>query len=537
LRAAFATSIDGSPKDLVSETMSPSPLRHPARLAGASLLRLQSDERLADLAAGGHEAAFDAIVDRYRTPLTRYCSGLVGPNRAEDAVQQALINAHDALQRTDEVRHLRSWLYRIAHNAALNVLRAVRDDVSLDDATAGMATLEAAPGGGPAEAFEANERFRATVAALRELPERQRAALVLRELEGRSHEEIAEALGVTKGSARQHLMRGRVAIRAAVTAITPYPLIVRLAELLASPGATGWSDAAVGAGAGATLAKLTAGVVATGALVGGAVGTEREMHHHGSATAAERSSAGSATKTRAVKAGIVSLPPAVAGGAGLPASSSGRGRGASGSDDARDKDDRRKGGSDRGRGHHGSSGKGSGSGGGSDDAGGSRGSDDNTSTSGSRGSGGGSGSTSSSSGRGSSGSDDGGRGASSGSGSTDSESGSGDSGRSKGSGSGSSDSSSGSGGTGGSTSGSSSRGSGDSSTSSSGRDTSGDTATTPLTGPTPTVGATSPTTTTSTSGSSSSGSGSGSGDPDTDGSDDSSSSSGGSGSSDRSGSN
>jgi RNA polymerase sigma factor (sigma-70 family) len=540
------TSIDGSPKDLVSETMSPSPLRHPARMAGASLLRLQSDERLAELAAGGHEAAFDAIVDRYRTPLTRYCSGLVGPSRAEDAAQQALINAHDALQRTDEVRHLRSWLYRIAHNAALNVLRAVRDDVSLDDATAGASALEAAPGGGPAEAFEASERFRATVAALRELPERQRAALVLRELEGRSHEEIAEALGVTKGSARQHLMRGRVAIRGAVTAITPYPLIVRLAEMLASPGAPGWTDAAVGAGAGATLAKLTAGVVATGALVGGAVGTERVVHHHGSATAAERSSAGAATKTRAVKARVVSLPPAVAGNAG--SSASGSGRGASGSDDARGKDDRRKGSSDRG--HDGSSGKGSGSGGqGSDDAHGSRGSDDSPSTSGSHGSRGGSGSTSGNSGRGSSGSDDGGSSASSGrgSGSKDSGSGSGDSGRTKGSGSGSSSSGNGSGGSGsgstssnsgsggsgdgtsGSSSQGSSKGSGGDTSSGSGRDTSEDTTTTPLTGSTPTV-ATSPTTTTPSSGSGSSGSGSGSGDRDTSGSD-------GSGSSDRSGSN
>ncbi len=308
--------------------MSPSSLRHPARLAGASLLRLQSDERLADLAANGHEAAFDAIVDRYRTPLTRYCAGIVGPSRAEDAAQQALINAHDALQRTDEVRHLRSWLYRIAHNAALNVLRAVRDDVSLDAASGAAAVAE----DGPAAAFERNERFRATVDALRELPERQRAALVLRELEGRSHEEIAETLGVTKGSARQHLMRARIAVRTAVTAITPYPLIVRLAEMLASPGSAGWTDAAVGAGAGATLAKLTAGVAATGALVGGAVGTERVVHHrHSGQDAAQRSSGGPAAKPRLVKARAVSLPATgTAGSTGSTASGSGRGAGGPG---------------------------------------------------------------------------------------------------------------------------------------------------------------------------------------------------------------
>jgi RNA polymerase sigma factor (sigma-70 family) len=251
-------------------------LRHPAHLAGASLLRLQSDARLAELAVAGHESAFDAIVDRYRTPLMRYCAGIVGPSRAEDAVQQTLINTHEAMTRTGEVRHLKSWLYRIAHNAALNVLRAVKDDVPLDEAALGARAGDAADRG-PAESFERSEQFRATLAALQALPERQRAALVLRELEGRSHEEIAAALGVTKGSARQHLMRGRAAVRSAVTAITPYPLVARLAEMLSGGGSTGWVDAAAGAGASATLMKLGAGVAATGALVGGAVGTQHAL--------------------------------------------------------------------------------------------------------------------------------------------------------------------------------------------------------------------------------------------------------------------
>ncbi|HEV7492586.1 sigma-70 family RNA polymerase sigma factor [Baekduia sp.] len=507
--------------------MSPSPLRHPARLAGASLLRLQSDERLAELAAAGHEAAFDAIVDRYRTPLTRYCAGIVGPSRADDAVQQTLINAHDALKRTDEVRHLRSWLYRIAHNAALNVLRAVRDDVSLD-AASGAATVAE---DGPAAAFERSERFQATVAALQELPERQRAALVLRELEGRSHEEIAETLGVTKGSARQHLMRARVALRTAVTAITPYPLIVRLAEALAGPSSAGWTDAAVGAGAGATLAKLTAGVVATGALVGGAVGTERVVHHrHTGQDAAERSSAGSATKARLVKAGAVSFP-AAAGSTGSSATTGPGGGGAgSGSRHGHDKDDKN-GRHDRGRGrgHDGSSGSGSG-GRGSDSGGSGSGRDDQTSDSGSDDHGGRSGSSSSSGSGGSGNSSGRGSGSHGGSkdsdGSDGSESGSSSSGRSSGgsgssggsSGSGSSSSNGGSGGgdsssSGSSGGGSSGRGSSGSSgaddSSGSGRGSSDDAsgATTPTaTAPTPTVAPPPPTTTTTDSGGRGSGS-------------------------------
>lgn len=287
-------------------------LRHPARLAGASLLRLQSDARLAELALAGHEAAFDAIVDRYRTPLLRYCAGIVGPSRAEDAVQQTLINAHEAMTRTDEVRHLKSWLYRIAHNASLNVLRAVRDDVPLDEAALGARAGSGAAG--PDESFERTEQFRETLAAVQALPERQRAALVLRELEGRSHEEIAAALGVTKGSARQHLMRARVAVRSAVTAITPYPLIARFAEILGGGSGPGWVDAAAGAGASATLMKLGAGVAATGALVGGAVGTQHAVREGSREAAvpraAEKAAGPMAQRARAV---VVAAPGQAAG--------------------------------------------------------------------------------------------------------------------------------------------------------------------------------------------------------------------------------
>ena len=249
-------------------------LRHPARLAGVSLLRLQSDERLAALAQDGHDAAFAAIVDRYRGPMLRYCAGLVGPDRAEDAVQQALINAHAALTKATDVQHLRSWIYRIAHNSSLNLLRSTRDEVPLDPSHVAAAA-------GPHAAFEQTERLRSTLAAVRDLPERQRAALLLRELEGRSHEEIATALGVTTGSARQHLMRARATVRAGVTAITPYPLIAKLAAAATvSPSAAAWGEAAAGAGVGVTLTKVTAGVMATGALVGGAVGSRQVVDHH-----------------------------------------------------------------------------------------------------------------------------------------------------------------------------------------------------------------------------------------------------------------
>ncbi|MCW2997813.1 MAG: polymerase, sigma-24 subunit, subfamily [Solirubrobacterales bacterium] len=257
--------------------MQPRLLREPVRLAGLPLLRLQSDERLVRLARQGHPPAFTAIVDRYRPALLRYCTRLVGEQRAEDAVQQAFVNAHRALtEREDEV-DLRPWLYRIAHNASLNTLRGDTDGWSLDDPSAAAAAEFVTGASGPSDDVEATvvrrEHLRATLDTISGLPAAQRDALLLRELEGRSHVEIAGTLGVTAGAARQHVMRARAAVRAAVTAVTPYPLAAKLAtSMTLNPTGERLTQAAAGAGIGAGVAKVSAGVLATGAIVGGAVG-------------------------------------------------------------------------------------------------------------------------------------------------------------------------------------------------------------------------------------------------------------------------
>lgn len=162
--------------------MEPRALSHPVRLAGASLMRLQSDARLVEMARAGHEGAFETIVQRYRPALLRYCTGILGPSRAEDAVQQALINAHAALSSHDDRSlDLRPWLYRIAHNSALNVLRGRRDESELSDQAP-------ASGVAPHDAVVQRERLDELLTAIARLPQGQRDALLLRELEGRSHE-------------------------------------------------------------------------------------------------------------------------------------------------------------------------------------------------------------------------------------------------------------------------------------------------------------------------------------------------------------
>src|SRR3954447_11607946 len=175
----------------------------PARLAGSAVLAIQSDDRLVSLVRSGHERAFDAIVHRYRKPLVRFCGRILPESRCEDAVQQAFINAHAGLLGSDESVQLKPWLYAITRNAALNMLRQNGwnyDEIPLD--FDGVRR--------PDQVVEQRIELQQTVAAVSELPDRQRNALVMRELEGRSYEEIALALGTGDGAVRQLLNRARV---------------------------------------------------------------------------------------------------------------------------------------------------------------------------------------------------------------------------------------------------------------------------------------------------------------------------------------
>jgi RNA polymerase sigma factor (sigma-70 family) len=245
--------------------VTPKHLLEPARLAGRPLLATQSDERLVDLFRAGSEPAFEAIVSRYRGPLLRYCSALIGRQRAEDAVQQAFVNAYDAIRRDDAVLRLKPWLYRIAHNASLNALRdrALRDE-----------PLEAESAGAerPEVALERRERVHSVLASVQDLPARQRDALLLRELEGRSYEEIAAALGVGGGVVRQLLNRARNNLRAAATAMIPPGLLLRLPPAGTEAGdsvAARVAELTGAAGAGAVASKVAATALVTGAVAGG----------------------------------------------------------------------------------------------------------------------------------------------------------------------------------------------------------------------------------------------------------------------------
>jgi RNA polymerase sigma factor (sigma-70 family) len=225
------------------------------------LLRLQSDERLASLAARGGERAFEALVDRHRSHLVRSCARILPESEAEDAVQQALLSAHQALQRNGAPERFSPWLHRIAINAALKQLRRTPEELPLDEErTDGVEQ--------PSQTQERRERLRETVAAVGALPARQQRALVLRELEGRSHAEIARSLGLTPGAVRQLIHRARSGVRSAVSAITPYGLLLRLA---AGEGESQFRLAELfgGGAAGAAAGKTAVAALVAGSLAGG----------------------------------------------------------------------------------------------------------------------------------------------------------------------------------------------------------------------------------------------------------------------------
>src|SRR5439155_13603941 len=217
----------------------------------------------------------------------RYCTRLLSPARAEDAVQQAFLSAHRAIHAGDAELNLRPWLYRIAHNASLNLLRQHGfDHEPVGEEIDGVET--------PPQAFERGERLRTVVAAVRELPERQRNAIVLQAMEGRSYDEIAAELGVSDGAVRQLLNRARNTLREAAAAVTPTGLLTRIA---ANGGdvtvAERVAQTVTGAGGGAVLVKAGATLVVAGAVAGGAAtgtltGTGQPAHPHKAAGAAQR---------------------------------------------------------------------------------------------------------------------------------------------------------------------------------------------------------------------------------------------------------
>ncbi len=295
---------------------------HAAPLAGLAL-RCQPDSRLVALAREGHERAFEEIVCRYRQPLVAFAAAIVPAHRAEDVVQDALASAHGSLVSSEREISLKPWLYTIVRNRALNDLRDEPAHEPLREDFDGVPQ--------PPEVVAQRAELAEVVTRLKGLPPAQRDALLRRELEGRSHDEIAAAIGVTPGAARALIFRARAALRDVAGLLIPLPVLRGL--LNAGP----ISSEAAGAGVGGAAAGLTAGggggvaikagaaLLAAGLAVGSGIALHERDHPRDATAATVARQPGSSPKAAASPSRLPSATPG-----GRSDGGSGRGPGESG---------------------------------------------------------------------------------------------------------------------------------------------------------------------------------------------------------------
>ena len=166
----------------------------------AALWRFE-DRRLAALAATGDEPAFEAIFERHHRGLLSLCRHLLGSlEEAEDALQHTFAAAYRQLVEREPPEHLRAWLYATARNRCLDVLRT-RRELPTELRTAATAGL--------AEEVERRSDLRELVDDIGRLPEDQRAALVMSEIEELGHAEVAEVLGCPRDKVRALVYQAR----------------------------------------------------------------------------------------------------------------------------------------------------------------------------------------------------------------------------------------------------------------------------------------------------------------------------------------
>ena len=174
---------------------------------------------------GVDQSEFLALVGDLRPELHRYCARLTGSViDGEDVVQDSLASAFVALKTLEAAPSMRAWLFRIAHNRALDLLRsrALRAAEPLE-AAAETPDSEAAD---PLEALMRQEAVRAAVSRFVELPIAQRSVVVLKDFLGHSLEDIAALLDTTVNAVKGHLARGRARLKA-INAHTPPPAVDR----------------------------------------------------------------------------------------------------------------------------------------------------------------------------------------------------------------------------------------------------------------------------------------------------------------------
>lgn len=282
----------------------------------------------------GNEEAFRVVHERYQRRLLAYARQMLPGHDAEDAVQEVFVRAYAALLADDRAISLRAWLYRIAHNRCVDELRRAIPIPAEVDATAPASTSD------PEVETERREQVARLITDITRLPGQQRSALLMRELEGLTYDELGEALGVSVPAVKSLLVRARIGLVSAseardtdcgvirhglasahdrgvrapgiarrhlrdcqgcrdfraglkaserqIAALTPTGPLGFVAKLLGIGGATAGGGAAAGGGAIVSGGAVTAAATKVAAVVccafvtaGGAVEVRQELAHKG----------------------------------------------------------------------------------------------------------------------------------------------------------------------------------------------------------------------------------------------------------------
>src|SRR3954469_22966338 len=186
----------------------------PGLSARSPLLRLKSDEQLVALTRRGQTGAFETLVQRYQPRLLAFCRHMLGSTEdAEDVLQEVFAASFNAMLADERPINARPWLYRIARNRCLNHLRrptsAGQDSMDVFERDGGATT---------ADTVHKREEFRQIVADVQDLPETQRTALLLREIDALSYDDIAVTMDTTVPSVKSLLVRARVSLAEAAEA-------------------------------------------------------------------------------------------------------------------------------------------------------------------------------------------------------------------------------------------------------------------------------------------------------------------------------
>jgi RNA polymerase sigma factor (sigma-70 family) len=193
--------------------MEASAIHAPAALGrfplGGGLLRLRSDEQLIAAFRSGNDEAFRVLHDRYRQRLFAYVRQMLSScsrQDAEDVLQDVFVRAYGALRNDNREMNARAWLYRVAHNRCIDHLRRPIPPAAEIFEVSRKPLLD------PVEEAQRRDDLRQLVADVGQLPEQQRSALLMREIDGMTYADLANALDVTVPAVKSLLVRARVGL-------------------------------------------------------------------------------------------------------------------------------------------------------------------------------------------------------------------------------------------------------------------------------------------------------------------------------------